>query len=92
MHSSAMLLRSPTVSSMSISRPGWVVETALARAIRLSVSLPMALTTTTTPWPSPRVKAMCSATARMRSASATDVPPYFWTIRATSFDGTRRLG
>ena len=51
MHSSAMLLRSPMVSSMSISRPGWVVDTALARAMRLSVSLPMALTTTTTSWP-----------------------------------------
>ena len=84
MHSSAMLLRSPMVSSMSISRPGWVVDTALARAMRLSVSLPMALTTTTTSWPWRRVKATFSATARIRSASATEVPPYFWTMSATA--------
>ena len=83
MQTSAMLLRSPMVSSMSISRPGKVAETALARAMRLSVSLPIADTTTTRSCPWRRVKATCSATALMRSASATEVPPYFWTIRAT---------
>ena len=87
MHINAMVLRSPIVRSMSISRPGCVRETASASAIRLSVSLPIAETTTTTSLPRRRVKATCSATALMRSASATDVPPYFCTIRATV--GTR---
>ena len=30
------------------------------------------------------MKATCSATARIRSASATEVPPYFWTMSATA--------
>ena len=75
--------RSPVVSSMSISRPGRVADTWLARAMRLSVALPMAETTTTTSLPRRFVIDTFSATARMRSGSATDVPPYFWTIRAT---------
>ena len=75
--------RSPVVSSMSISRPGRVVDTWEAREIRLSVALPIADTTTTTSWPWRWVICTFSATARMRSGSATDVPPYFWTIRAT---------
>ena len=49
--SSAAETRSPVVSSMSISRPGRVVDTWEARAIRLSVALPIADTTTTTSWP-----------------------------------------
>ena len=81
--SSAADTRSPVVSSMSISRPGRVVETWAARAIRLSVALPIADTTTTTSLPWRRVNATLSATARIRSGSATDVPPYFWTIRPT---------
>ena len=36
------------------------------------------------------VKATFSATARMRSGSATEVPPYFWTIRATGPTRYRR--
>ena len=43
MHSSAIDLRSPAVSSMSISRPGWTDETWFARAMSSSVSLPIAL-------------------------------------------------
>jgi hypothetical protein len=39
MHSSAMLMRSPVVMSMSISRPGWVLDTSLASLMRLSVRL-----------------------------------------------------
>ncbi len=81
--SSAAETRSPVVSSMSISRPGRVVDTWEARAIRLSVALPIADTTTTTSWPWRLVICTFSATARMRSGSATEVPPYFWTIRAT---------
>ena len=80
--SSAAETRSPVVSSMSISRPGRVWETWLASEIRLSVALPIAETTTTTSLPWRFVICTFSATARMRSGSATDVPPYFWTIRA----------
>ena len=47
MQNSAMALRSPAVTSMSISRPGRVRDTLLAMSIRSSVSLPMADTTTT---------------------------------------------
>ena len=75
--------RSPVVSSMSSSRPGCVRETELASAIRLSVALPIADTATTTSLPCDCVNAMCSATAFMRSGSPTEVPPNFWTIRAT---------
>ena len=53
--------------------------------MRLSVSLPMRRHhddhVVTLPR---RERATFSATARMRSASATEVPPYFWTIRATA--------
>ena len=84
---SAAVTRSPVVSSMSISRPGCVLDTELARAIRLSVALPMADTTTMTSLPRFLVNATLSATARMRSGSATDVPPYFWTISATRTGG-----
>ena len=84
---SAAVTRSPVVSSMSISRPGWVVDTELARAIRLSVALPIADTTTITSLPRFFVNATLSATALMRSGSATEVPPYFWTISATGEGG-----
>ena len=48
MQSSAIEIRSPAVSSMSISRPcGWW-ETSWARRTRSSVVLPIAETTTTT--------------------------------------------
>ena len=47
MHNSAIALRSPAVTSMSISRPGRVRDTLLAMSIRSSVSWPMADTTTT---------------------------------------------
>ena len=77
MQSSAIVIRSPVVSSMSSSRPGCVRLTSLASWMRLSVDFPMAETTTTTSLPWLRVKRTLSATARMRSGSATDVPPYF---------------
>ena len=48
MLTSAMEIRSPAVSSMSISRAGRVGETSSASEIKLSVNLPMAETTTTT--------------------------------------------
>ncbi len=57
MHSSAMALRSPAVMSMSISRPGRVSQTSVARRSSSSVSLPMALMTTTTSLPRRLVRA-----------------------------------
>ena len=86
MHSRDMEIRSPVLTSMSYSRGGWTLLTALARWIRSSVVLPMALTTATTSVPSRRVRAMWSATARMRSASPTEVPPNFWTTRGIGHD------
>src|SRR5690349_2639933 len=43
----------------------------------------MALTATTTSLPARRVATMRFATRLMLSASATEEPPYFWTISAT---------
>ena len=88
MHSSAVALRSPAVMSMSISRPGWTLDTSPASRISSSVSLPMALTTTTTSSPRRFVRATWSATSRMRSGSATEVPPNFWTTSDTAVDAT----
>ena len=88
MHSSAIEMRSPEVSSMSISRAVGSLETSWARRSRSSVVLPMADTTTTTSSPPRRVRTMCSATARIRSGSATDVPPNFCTSRLTTGDCT----
>ncbi len=84
MQSRAVALRSPAVISMSSSRPGRVSDTSAASLRRSSVSLPMALITTTTSSPRLRVRVTWSATARIRSASATEVPPNFWTISATA--------
>ncbi len=83
MQSSAMALRSPAVTSMSISRPGRTRLTSVASRSRSSVSLPIADTTTTTRSPWRQVLAMWSTTSRIRSASATDVPPNFWTSNPT---------
>ena len=54
------------------------------------MALPIADTTTITSLPRFFVNATLSATALMRSGSATDVPPYFWTIRATGTAGYKR--
>ena len=83
MASSDIEMRSPAVSSMSSSRGAGSGETRWARASSSSVESPMAETTTTTSWPACLAEATRSATRRMREASATDVPPYFWTIRLT---------
>src|SRR6266511_1675594 len=80
--SSAMEMRSPAVSSMSSSRGGGSVETRLASAIRSSVESPIAETTTTTSWPACLVATTRSATCLILGASATEVPPYFCTIKA----------
>src|SRR5512132_3386927 len=85
MASSDMEMRSPAVSSMSISRGGGSGETLRASAIRWSVVSPMAETTTTTSLPAWREATMRSATRRIREASPTEVPPYFWTTRDMTF-------
>src|SRR6478736_3996106 len=83
MATSALEIRSPAVSSMSISRAGGAGHTCLARSSRSSVVSPIAETTTTTSWPAFLVSTMRSATRRIRSASATEDPPYFCTTSAT---------
>ena len=77
MHNSDIEIRSPVVSSMSISRPCGLLDTCRASSTKLSVALPIADTTATTSVPCARSAAMCFATLRMRSGSATEVPPYF---------------
>ena len=91
MHKSAIEMRSPEVSSMSISRAVGSRDTSWASRSRSSVVLPIAETTTTTSSPARRVRTMCSATARIRSGSATEVPPNFCTSRLTTGHGTGRL-
>src|SRR5271155_3856695 len=94
MHMSDMDIRSPALTSMSYSRGGGDLLTPRARSISSSVVLPIALTTTTTESPDRLVRATCSATDRMRSAPAREVPPNFWTRRATGEEATsgRRWG
>src|SRR5574342_748654 len=82
MERSAMAMRSPAESSMSISRRAGAGETCLAKAMSWSVVLPMAETTTHTSWPARRAAATFSATCRILSTSATEEPPYFWTTVA----------
>src|SRR5438270_10777437 len=89
MASSAMLIRSPAVSSMSSSRPGGSSVIWAAWSSSSSVVSPIAETTTTTSSPFFLAVTMRSATRLMRSALATEDPPYFWTTRATR-SGYRR--
>ena len=81
---SAFEMRSPAVSSMSISRGGGAGETRSARSSSSSVVSPIAETTTTTSLPSLCVRTIRSATFLIRSASWTDDPPYFCTTSATA--------
>src|SRR3954468_16142084 len=87
---SAIEIRSPAVSSMSSSRGSGIGVTSCARSSSSSVVSPMALTATTTSLPALRVSTMRLATRLMLSASATDEPPYFWTMRLTGSDYRRR--
>ena len=80
--SSAIEMRSPAVSSMSISRRDGSGDSSCARSISSSVVLPMAETTTQTWWPASAVSTTRRATFLIRSALPTDVPPNFWTYRA----------
>ncbi len=81
MASSAMEMRSPAVSSMSSSRGAGMGVTSWARSRSSSVESPMAETATTTSLPALRVATMRFATRLMLSASATDDPPNFCTMR-----------
>ena len=81
MASSAIEIRSPAVKSMSSSRPVGIGVTWLARSINSSVVSPIAETTTTTWCPAFLVATMRPATRLSPSASATEEPPYFWTIK-----------
>ncbi len=83
MASSAIEMRSPVVSSMSISRASGIGVTSCARSTSSSVVSPIAETATTTSLPALRVSTMRLATRLMLSASATLEPPYFWTIKLT---------
>src|SRR5579859_1971649 len=73
---------SPDAKSTSSSRRLGRGVRRWAKPKSRSVSPAMAETTTTTSWPSARVAATLPATSSIRSQSATEVPPYFWTMRA----------
>ena len=79
--SSAIEMRSPAVSSMSSSRGAGSGVTSCARSSSSSVVSPIADTATTTSLPALRVSTMRFATRLMLSASATDEPPNFCTMR-----------
>ena len=89
MHSSAIEIRSPAVSSMSISRPcgscGDVVGQPHAGRRWSCPSRRRPRRPGCRPAGS---RTMWSATARIRSGSATEVPPNFCTIKATAVEGT----
>ena len=79
---SGAVMVSPFATSMSSSRAGASAVTWCASAIRRSVVWPIAETTATTCSPERTVSAMRRLTRRMRAALPTEVPPYFWTIKA----------
>ena len=79
---SRAVMVSPLATSMSSSRAGACEVTWCASSIRRSVVWPIAETTATTCSPPRTVSAMRLLTRRMRAALPTDVPPYFWTIKA----------
>ena len=81
MASSAIEMRSPADSSMSISRAGAESVTCPARSRSSSVVSPMAETTTTTSLPAFWASTTLRATRLMPSASATEEPPNFFTTR-----------
>ena len=86
---SGAVIVSPLATSMSSSRAGTSAVTWWASSIRRSVVWPIAETTATTCSPERTVSAMRLPTRRMREAVPTEVPPYFWTIKAPN---TYRIG
>ena len=85
---SAIEIRSPAVSSMSISRAGGSGLTAPARSRSSSVESPIAETATTTSWPAFLLSTIRRATRLMASASASEEPPYFCTTMPTVWSST----
>ena len=81
---SALDCVSPVLSSTSISRASGCSVIWCASAISASVVSPIADTTATTRSPACTRRLMRAATFLMRAASATELPPYFWTTRAMS--------
>ena len=75
----AQEIRSPTESSMSISRGSGRSETSWAISTRSSVVWPRAESTATTRLPRSRAATIRPAARRMSSAAATEVPPNFIT-------------
>ena len=82
---------SPVENSMSSSRGRGLLVTSFASSISRSVVSPIAETTATTRSPSPARSAMRLATCVMRPASATELPPYFWTTSAPAASGIGQL-
>ena len=74
------LTSSPVDRSTSSSRGSGLSETCWASSISSSVVFPMAETTATISTPESLPLPMRRATLMIFSASATELPPYFWTI------------
>ena len=87
-----MAIRSPAVSSMSISRGSGTSAICSAIAVRSSVVSPMADTTTMTSSPPSRARTTRSATAWIRSTDPTDVPPNFITTMGMGVDSCGGTG
>ncbi len=83
MASSAIEIRSPAVSSMSSSRGAGSGDTSAASSMSSSVVSPIADTATTTSFPDLAAATTRCATRLIEAASATEDPPYFWTISPT---------
>ena len=81
----AIEIRSPAVSSMSISRAGGSGLTCSARSSSSSVESPIAETATTTSWPDFFASTIRRATRLIAEASAKEEPPYFCTTMPTVF-------
>lgn len=78
----AIVVCSPVERRTSISRSVGFGETSLASLIKESVTPDIAETMATTEFPSRCVSSRRLATLRILSGLPTEVPPYFWTIRA----------
>ena len=80
---SPMVTCSPVAATTSCSRSSGRSLNAWVSLRSRLVSPDMAETTTTTSLPARCVASARRATFLMRSTSPTEVPPYFWTMRAT---------
>ena len=82
---------SPAAATVSYSRASWSAAAARTHLTTWSVVPAMAETTTATLSPASAAAFTRSATTLMRSRSASDVPPYLWTMRAIGW-GCARAG